>query len=48
MHPLELHYVRGQGGYSGISKTGWIRLHAAIGAMAWWLGQWIANWRSTV
>ena len=30
VNPLELQYVRGQSGYSGISKTGWIRLHAAI------------------
>ena len=33
VNPLELQYVRGQWGYSGISETGWISLYAVIGAM---------------
>ena len=48
MNPFELQYVRGQWGYSGITKTGWIRLHAAIGAMTRWLGHWISDLKSTV
>ena len=35
--------VRGQWGYSESSKTSWIRLHAATGAMAEWLGHWIPS-----
>ena len=48
VNPLELRYIRGQWGYSGISKTGWIRLHAATGTIPEWLGHWISNPRSTV
>ena len=48
MNPLKLRYVRGQWGYSGINKTGWIRLHAAIRAITGKIRAMILILRSTV